>query len=189
MAGSFISLSNALRAFWETVVRHPHTNMAFQSPYMPSTAQTLSQIPAGSVPFISQIDLFIFKMNSCGLRAQDAKKRTDALDAVSLLRDLPLPLRFTAEQLAIIEPCIKDVVAHGTKTEDWWKQRLGLAVEQSPPRQASATEYWTWSEEYQNYYHVHSNGTCEWAAQASSSTGQQSNSRNHDRSSGRNRRR
>jgi hypothetical protein len=155
---------------------------------MPSAAQRLSQIPTGSVPFISQIDLLIFKMNSCGLRAQAAKKRVDALDAVSLLRDLPSPLRLTAEQLAIIEPCIKDVVAHGTKTEDWWKQRLGLTVQQSPPRQASATEYWTWSEEYQNYYHVRSDGTCEWAAQAGSSTGQQYNSRNNDMSSGRNRR-
>jgi hypothetical protein len=156
---------------------------------MPSTSQTLSQIPAGSIPLISQRDLFIFKMNSCGLRAQDAKKRVDALDAVSLLRDLESPLRLTAEQLAIVEPCIRDVVAHGTKAEDWWKQRLGLVIQQSPPRQASATEYWTWSEEYQNYYHVHSDGTYEWAAQAGSSAGQQPNSRNHDRSSGRNRRR
>ncbi|KAH8665289.1 hypothetical protein BGZ60DRAFT_565429 [Tricladium varicosporioides] len=108
-----------------------------QSPYIPSTAQSLSQIPAGKVPFISQIDLLIVKLNSCGLWAQDAKKRVDALDAMSLLRDMATPLHLTAEQLAIVEPCIKDVVAHGTKTEDWWKQRLGLAVQQSPP---SATE-------------------------------------------------
>lgn len=113
------------------------------------------------------------------MRAQDAKKRVDALDALSLLRDMTTPLRVTAEQLAILETCIRDVAAHGTKTEDWWKQRLGLAVQQSPP---SATEYWTWSPEYQNYYHLQTDGTYEWAAQAGSLTGQQS-------SSGRNRRR
>jgi len=161
----------------KTVVRHLHTNMAFQSPYMPSAAQRLSQIPAGTVPFISQTDLVVFKVNSCGLRAQGSKKRTDAADAVALLGNMPSPLRLTAEQQAIVEPCIRDVATHGTKTEDWWRQRLGLAPQQapatqSPPRQAPATEYWTWSEEDQNYYHLHSDGTYEWASQAGPQTGE-----------------
>jgi hypothetical protein len=77
------------------------------------------------------------------------------------------------QQLAIFEPCIRDLVAHGGKNEDWWKQHLGLAVQQSTP---SATEYWTWSPEYQNYYHLRNDGTYEWAAKAGSSTVQQSSS-------------
>lgn len=140
---------------------------------MPSEARALSQIPAGHVPFISQIDLLIFKINSCGLRAQVAKKRIDARDAQHLLQDMTPPLRLTASQLAIVEPCITDVVAHGTKSQDWWKQRLGLAAQESTP---AANEYWTWSPEYQQYYHLNSDGSYEWAAQAGSSSGQKSSS-------------
>jgi len=116
---------------------------------MPSDAQRLSQIPAGTVPYISQTDLVVFKINSCGLRAQGSKKRTDAADAVALLQNMPSPLRLTAEQQAIVEPSIRDVVTHGTKTEDWWRHCLGLAAQQqaparqSLPRRALATEYWT----------------------------------------------
>jgi hypothetical protein len=95
---------------------------------MSSEARVLSQIPAGHVPFISQIDLLIFKINSCGLRVQVAKKRIDARDAQHLLQDMTIPLRLTALQFAIVEPCITDVVVHGTKTQDWWKQRLGLVA-------------------------------------------------------------
>jgi hypothetical protein len=175
--------------FFRNGGQYPHANIAFQSPYMPTEAQRLSEIPAGSVPFISQVDLFIFKMNSCGLRAQEGKKRIDALDAMYLLEDMASPLRLTAEQQAIVEPCIADVVAHTETTEDWWRQRLGLSVQRSPPRQTPATEYWTWSEEYQNYYHLHEDGTYEWATQAGSSTAQQSDARTHGRGSGRHRHR
>ncbi|XMA13751.1 hypothetical protein WAI453_006542 [Rhynchosporium graminicola] len=145
----------------------------WQSPYIPSEAQALSQIPAGHVPFISQIDLLIFKMNSCGLRAQIAKKRIDARDAQNLLQNMTTPLRLTAAQLAIVELCLSDVVSQGTKTQEWWKQRLGL-VAQNPT--LAADEYWTWSPKYCNYYHLNSDGSYEWAEQAGSLSGQQSSS-------------
>lgn len=98
---------------------------------MPSTAQVLSQIPTGHVPYISKIDLLVFKINSCGLRAQIAKKRIDARDATALLSEMTTPIRLTAQQVAIVEPCIRDVVAYGTKSEDWWKQCLGLSSRQA----------------------------------------------------------
>ncbi|KAK0102646.1 hypothetical protein ONS95_006250 [Cadophora gregata] len=144
---------------------------------MPSEARALSQIPAGHVPFISQIDLLIFKIYSCGLRAQVAKKRIDAQDAQLLLQNMTTPLRLTASQLAIVEPCITDVVANSTKTQDWWKQCLGLVAQESTPAPTpAANEYWTWSPEYRRYYHLNSDGSYEWAAQAGSSSGQQSSS-------------
>ncbi|KAK1729322.1 uncharacterized protein BDZ83DRAFT_50569 [Colletotrichum acutatum] len=100
----------------------------WQSPYMPAAATEIGRIPHGSVPYISPTDLIVFKINSCGLRAQVNKKRTDALDAVTLLeletRNGPLTLN--SAQRAVVEQCIADVVAHGPKNAQWWKQRLGL---------------------------------------------------------------
>jgi len=99
---------------------------------MPAAAVKLRDLPAGAIPWISATDLVVFKMNSCGLRAQPSKRRTDATDAQTLLEKLTVhgPLSLTASQRAIVEPCIKDVVAHGSKTETWWRQRLGLPASQ-----------------------------------------------------------
>ena len=101
---------------------------ATQSPYMPAGATELRDLPTGVIPCISETDLIVFKMNSCGLRALTSKKRVDAIDAETLL-ELPTvqtPLSLTDAQRAIVEPCIRDVVAHGTKTEEWWREHLSL---------------------------------------------------------------
>lgn len=95
---------------------------------MPAAAAKLRDLPAGAIPYISAIDLVVFKMNFCGLRAQTFKKRTDAADAQALLESLTVhaSLNLTNDQRAIVEPCIKDLVAHGTKTKAWWRERLDL---------------------------------------------------------------
>ncbi|KAF2230122.1 hypothetical protein EV356DRAFT_580299 [Viridothelium virens] len=100
----------------------------WQSPYMPSAAEKLKDIPDGTVPYISPIDLIIFKINSCGLRAQLTKRVTDASDAETLLEmeTSRSPLSLTATQQATVEACIADVVTHGSMTEEWWRERLGL---------------------------------------------------------------
>lgn len=99
-----------------------------QSPYMPNAAKKVQDIPDGTVPHISVIDLIVFKINSCGLRAQDSKKRRDALDAEALLEKETRvsPLSLTKEQKRIVELCIPDVVAHGGQSEEWWRSRLDL---------------------------------------------------------------
>lgn len=88
----------------------------------------LQDIAAGVVPYISVIDLLVFKIRSCGLRAQGFKKRRDAVDAENLLENETQvsPLSLSNAQKAIVEPCIADVVAHGKHTEQWWKTRLGM---------------------------------------------------------------
>lgn len=95
---------------------------------MPAAARKLKDIPKGTVPYISIVDLIVFKINSCGLRAQGSKKRRDALDAGNLLdkETQASPLSLTSAQKAIVEPCIVDVVAHGGHSEKWWRERLGL---------------------------------------------------------------
>ncbi|CZT53421.1 uncharacterized protein RSE6_14971 [Rhynchosporium secalis] len=166
-----ISIDTAPDSMKQRLLSLPNTRFVTQAQV--AEAQALSQIPAGHVPFISQIDLLIFKINSYGLRAQIAKKRIDARDAQNLLQNMTTPLRLTAAQLAIVELCLSDIVSQGTKTQEWWKQRLGL-VAQNPT--LAADEYWTWSPKDCNYYHLNSDRSYEWAAQAGSLNGQQSSS-------------
>jgi hypothetical protein len=90
----------------------------------------LKDIPRGGVPYISTTDLIVFKMNSCGLRAQPAKKRVDAADAETLLEQetRKSPLKLNSTQKGLVEPSIQDVVAHGSRDESWWRAHLGLTV-------------------------------------------------------------
>ena len=56
---------------------------------------------------------------------------------------------------------IPDMVSFGSKSEVWWRQNLGLPTD----------DYWAWSDEYQNWYHMNDDGTCEWAPPGESSAG------------------
>lgn len=94
---------------------------------MPAAARKLRDVPAGSVPYIGMIDLVVFKIHSCGLRAEASKKRRDADDAENLADAIQTtPLGLSVEQKAIVEPLISDVVAHGKRSERWWRSQLGL---------------------------------------------------------------
>lgn len=95
---------------------------------MPAAAAELKDIPENVIPYISPTDLIVIKINSCGLRPQEKKKRTDATDAEALLEREALhsPLSLTSAQQAMVEPCIADVVMHGKHPEQWWRERLGL---------------------------------------------------------------
>lgn len=99
-----------------------------QSPYLPSSAKKLRSIAEGEVPYISATDLIVFKINSCGMRAQASKKRLDAADARNLLEKQTAysALSLTSAQRVVVESGIADVVEHGTKSEAWWRAKLGL---------------------------------------------------------------
>lgn len=117
------------------------------------------------MPYIAPTDLLMFKMHSCGLRAQALKSAIDANDAEVLLAAMSTPLTLTSHQQVLAEPRIADVVSFGSKSESWWRQNLGLPVQEPP-----ADDYWTWSEEYQNWYHMNEDETYEWASQGESSS-------------------
>lgn len=88
----------------------------------------LSDIPNGVVPYISATDLLVFKINSCGLRAEPAKALRDASDAEALL-NLELrsgPLILTPDQKVPVKAGLVDIAKHTNRTEGWWKERLGL---------------------------------------------------------------
>ena len=98
---------------------------------MPAAAMKLGDLPEGVIPYISQTDLLVFKINSCGLRAKPAKRRIDALDAENVLTSLTAhtTLDLTDKQRDVVEPCIADVVKNGSQTKEWWRERLGLSTE------------------------------------------------------------
>jgi len=95
---------------------------------MPDTAKLLEKIPPGRVPYISPTDLIVFKICSCGLRAEHTKRRTDARDTEKLLEmeAAHKPLRLTSDQKALVEPCIADVVQYGQRAEQWFRVKLGI---------------------------------------------------------------
>ncbi|KAF4627030.1 hypothetical protein G7Y89_g11129 [Cudoniella acicularis] len=101
---------------------------SWQSPYLPPAAKVVSTIVDGVVPYISPVDLIVFKINSCGLRAENTKRRRDAADAAVLLDEETQsgPLNLTAQQKSTVEMGLIDVVNVSGKSENWWKQRLGL---------------------------------------------------------------
>jgi len=100
----------------------------WQSPYLPQAARVISTIANGTVPYISAVDLIVFKISSCGLRADNQKRRRDATDARVLLEreSRTAPLRLQPTQKSATEMGLSDVVAHSGKDERWWRERLGL---------------------------------------------------------------
>ncbi|KAE8371069.1 hypothetical protein BDV26DRAFT_149522 [Aspergillus bertholletiae] len=101
----------------------------WQSPYLPSAAVPISAVRPGSLPYISEIDLLIFKINSCGLRPTPAKKLRDATDARSLADDLSskgLIVLSSTQKSAVLQG-LDDVVRLSGKDRAWWKSKLALS--------------------------------------------------------------
>ncbi|KAB8254572.1 hypothetical protein BDV32DRAFT_142787 [Aspergillus pseudonomiae] len=81
------------------------------SPYILSAAGPISAVRPGSLPYISETDLLIFKINSCGLRSTPAKKLRDATDARSLADDLSSkgPIVLSSTQKSAVLQGLDDV--------------------------------------------------------------------------------
>ncbi|KAF2743418.1 hypothetical protein M011DRAFT_480770 [Sporormia fimetaria CBS 119925] len=100
----------------------------WQSPYMPSTALAIKDVPKGFIPYISSTDLIVFKIYSCGLRAEIAKRHQGAMDAQDMLHKEAngKPLRLASAQKSIVEQGLPDVLTFAEEPESWWRQRLGF---------------------------------------------------------------
>ncbi|PMB65175.1 hypothetical protein BM221_008531 [Beauveria bassiana] len=81
------------------------------------------------LPYISELDLLVFKINCCGLRSTAVKKIRDAKDARILLEDI------RSQGSISLSPLQKNAVLAGledvvklTRGGDmaWWKSQLGL---------------------------------------------------------------
>ncbi|KAM3490248.1 hypothetical protein MY3957_006487 [Beauveria namnaoensis] len=101
----------------------------WQSPYVPPAALPISDVQPGFLPYISELDLLVFKINCCGLRSTAVKKIRDAKDARILLEDI------RSQGSISLSPLQKNAVLAGledvvklTRGGDmaWWKSQLGL---------------------------------------------------------------
>ncbi|KAJ5776728.1 uncharacterized protein N7511_001739 [Penicillium nucicola] len=100
----------------------------WQSPYVPSGAIPISTVRSNALPYISELDLLIFKINSCGLRPTPGKKLRDATDASELLEDLSTkgPIVLSVSQKNVILQCLDDVARMSGRDKAWWIAKLAL---------------------------------------------------------------
>ncbi|KAK4153532.1 hypothetical protein C8A00DRAFT_33693 [Chaetomidium leptoderma] len=95
-------------------------------PYRPPAVRMVQDIPRDVIPYISITDLIVFKISSCGMRADKEKGSTDADDAEDLL-GVTGPLTLTPEQQTAVEKGIEGVIGrHSRRTRSWWRTQLGL---------------------------------------------------------------
>ncbi|KAJ5751368.1 hypothetical protein N7533_008396 [Penicillium manginii] len=101
----------------------------WQSPYVPPTALPILAVRPGSLPYISELDLLVFKINSCGLRPTPAKKLRDAADARTLAEDLSSkgPIFLSSIQMDAVLKGLDDVVQLSRKDKAWWVTKLNLS--------------------------------------------------------------
>lgn len=99
-----------------------------KSPYLPSAAVPISSVRAGSLPYISEVDLLVFKINSCGLRPTPAKKLRDATDARSIADDLSSkgPIVLSSIQKGAVSEGLDDVAQFSGVDKTWWKTKLAI---------------------------------------------------------------
>lgn len=99
-------------------------------PFLPGAARPVHELvpsPA-TLPYVSLVDLVVFKMDACGLRDSAPGRQREARDAAALLglaaehRALDL----NPDQARVVEECLADVLRHSDpdKQKAWWQTRL-----------------------------------------------------------------
>ncbi|KAI1824385.1 hypothetical protein F4861DRAFT_531023 [Xylaria intraflava] len=96
-------------------------------PYFPSSAQLVADIR--KLPYISLVDLFIFKADACGLHESDAGRQKEARDACALLAlaSEHFPLKLEDDKLQRVEEALDTLITYSPPENDrrWWERRLG----------------------------------------------------------------
>ncbi|KAL4971052.1 uncharacterized protein BDV14DRAFT_194833 [Aspergillus stella-maris] len=100
----------------------------WMGPYIPDTAMRICDIPAGHVPYLTELDVMVFKIRSCGLRADETKRKRDAADAFHLLKDLAEngPITLTPTQVAAVREGLPAVLERTSVEEQWWRTTLNV---------------------------------------------------------------
>lgn len=97
-------------------------------PYLPGAAKLVHEItpsPA-DLPYVSLVDLIVFKMDSCGLRDSTPGKQQEARDAAALLATATehCALELNDDQIRVVEECLPDILRHSASDKGWWQARL-----------------------------------------------------------------
>lgn len=99
-----------------------------KSPYVPSAALPVSAVRRNALPYISELDLLVFKINSCGLRPTAGKKIRDANDAVELTEHLSSkgPIILSSFQKNAVLQGLNDAIQLSGRNKAWWTAKLAL---------------------------------------------------------------
>lgn len=99
-------------------------------PFLPGAAKLVHDVtplPA-NLPYVSLVDLIVFKMDACGLRDSKQSKQQEARDAAALLELATehSALDLNEDQARVVEECLADVLRNSApdKQKGWWQTRL-----------------------------------------------------------------
>ncbi|KPM40281.1 hypothetical protein AK830_g6300 [Neonectria ditissima] len=108
-------------------------------PYLPAAARPIRE-DIDTLPYVSLEDLFVFKVDACGLHERDASKQREAADAAALLElaSEHSPLKLDDDKLDRVSQSLADIAEFSAPELDksWWQRRLGML----PDEQKSAQE-------------------------------------------------
>lgn len=99
-------------------------------PFLPGAAKLVHEVtplPA-NLPYVSLVDLIVFKMDACGLRDSAQSKQQEARDAAALLELATehSALSLNKDQARVVEESLADVLRNSApdKQKGWWQTRL-----------------------------------------------------------------
>ncbi|KAJ5981136.1 hypothetical protein N7481_008434 [Penicillium waksmanii] len=89
---------------------------------------SISTVRPNALPYISELDLLVFKINSCGLRPTQGKKLRYVTDALELTEDLSSKgtIVLSAVQKNAVLQCLDDMAQMTGKDKTWWIAKLAL---------------------------------------------------------------
>lgn len=100
-------------------------------PFLPSAAKPAHEIQASPdrLPYISLVDLIVFKMDACGLRDSPHSKQQEVRDAAALLELATehSALTLNDDQTRVVEENLAEVLRHAgpdKQAKAWWQARL-----------------------------------------------------------------
>jgi hypothetical protein len=116
--------SSQVQSFTSSVQLTP----AHKVPFLPASALPIRDIPPGFIPYISLLDLIVFKIDSSGLYRTLGPRMRDALDAAALLEyaSRHQPLQFSYRKERIIRRGLPDAIEYSGREWGWWYRRLGF---------------------------------------------------------------
>lgn len=101
-------------------------------PFLPGAARLVHDITPASpadLPYVSLVDLIVFKMDACGLRDSPQSKQQEVRDAAALLELATehSALDLGPDQARVVEESLADVLRHSSapdRQKAWWQTRL-----------------------------------------------------------------
>ncbi|KAF7172420.1 hypothetical protein CNMCM6106_006640 [Aspergillus hiratsukae] len=98
-------------------------------PYLPADATTLGDVDLNHLPFLSLLDLLVYKIHCCSMRPSRDKRTQDAQDAHVLVNILSqqeaIALNDSQEQ-AVLSGLDGMLECYRARTRQWWQSALGL---------------------------------------------------------------